>query len=60
MRPGKISVNQWNADAAEAMRILEQAERGKLTDDEMRHGFGNFEKSRWASRDDLSIGFFID
>lgn len=32
----KISLNEWNAAVAEAMRILEQSESGELTDDEMR------------------------
>ena len=35
----KISVNEWNAGVAEAMRILEQSESGELTDDEMRAQF---------------------
>ena len=35
----KISVNEWNAAVAEAVRILEQAQRGELTDDEMRARF---------------------
>ena len=35
----KISVNEWNAAVAEAMRILEQSESGRLTDDEMRARF---------------------
>jgi len=35
----KISLNEWNAAVAEAMRILEQSESGELTDDEMRARF---------------------
>ena len=35
----KITLNEWNAGVAEAMRILEQSERGELTDDEMRARF---------------------
>lgn len=35
----KISLNEWNAAVAEAMRILEQSESGQLTDDEMRARF---------------------
>jgi len=35
----KISVNEWNAAVAEAMRIRELAESGQLTDDEMRTRF---------------------
>ena len=35
----KISVNEWNAAVAGAMRILEQSESGRLTDDEMRARF---------------------
>lgn len=35
----KISLNEWNAAVAEAMRILEQSESGELTDDEMRAQF---------------------
>ena len=35
----KINVNEWNAAVAEAMRILELAECGKLTDDEMKTRF---------------------
>ena len=33
---GKISVAEWNAAVAEAMKVLEQAERGELADDEVR------------------------
>ena len=32
---GKISVDEWNAAVAQAMRVLEQVERGELADDEM-------------------------
>ena len=35
----KITLNEWNAGVAEAMRILEQSERGELTDDEMKARF---------------------
>lgn len=35
----KISVNEWNAAVAEAVRILELSESGQLTDDEMRARF---------------------
>lgn len=38
----KISVDEWNTSVAEAMRVLEQAERGELTDDEMRTQFRAF------------------
>lgn len=38
----KISVDEWNTSVAEAMRVLEQAERGELTDDEMRTRFRAF------------------
>ena len=36
---GKISIDEWNTAVAEAMRILEQADRGELTDDEMKARF---------------------
>ena len=39
---GKISVDEWNAAVAQAMQVLEQAERGELTDDEMRERFRKF------------------
>ena len=35
----KISVDEWNAAVAEAMKILEMSERGELTDDEMKARF---------------------
>ena len=35
----KISLNEWNAGVAEAIRIRELSESGKLTDDEMRERF---------------------
>ena len=38
----KISVDEWNAAVAEAMAVLEQAERGELSDDEMRARFREF------------------
>ena len=36
---GKISVDEWNAAVAKAMQVLEQVERGELTDDEMKERF---------------------
>ena len=39
---GKISVDEWNAAVAQAMQVLEQAERGELTDDEMKERFRKF------------------
>ena len=39
---GKISADEWNAAVAQAMQVLEQAERGELTDDEMRERFRKF------------------
>ena len=36
---GKISVDGWNAAVAQAMQILEQPERGEITDDEMKERF---------------------
>lgn len=38
----KISVDDWNTAVAEAMRVLEQTERGELTDDEMKARFAEF------------------
>lgn len=38
----KISVDEWNAAVAEAMKILEMSERGELTDDEMKARFETF------------------
>lgn len=37
---GKISVDQWNAAVAEAEELREQAERGELSDEEMRWELG--------------------
>ena len=39
---GKIGVDEWNAAVAKAMQVLEQAERGELTDDEMKERFREF------------------
>lgn len=39
---GKIGVDEWNAAIAKAMRVLEQTERGELTDDEMKERFLKF------------------
>lgn len=39
---GKISVDEWNTAVAQAMAALEQAERGELTDDEVRRRFAEF------------------
>ena len=39
---GKIGVDEWNAAVAQATQVLEQAERGELTDDEMRERFREF------------------
>lgn len=39
---GKISVEEWNAAVADAMRVLEQTERGELSDDEMKSRFAKF------------------
>ena len=33
---GKISVDEWNAAVARAMDLLDQSERGKLTDGELK------------------------
>lgn len=33
----KISVGEWNAAVAQAERLLEQAERGELTDMELKN-----------------------
>ncbi len=38
----KISVEEWNASVAEAMKVLEQSEQGKLDDEEMRSRFKEF------------------
>ena len=38
----KISVEEWNASVAEAMKVLEQTEQGKLNDEEMRKRFEAF------------------
>lgn len=38
----KISVDEWNTAVAKAMKILEQAERGELSDEEMRAQFREF------------------
>lgn len=38
----KISVEEWNAAVAEAMKVLEQAERGAFDDEEMRKRFAEF------------------
>ena len=38
----KISVEEWNAAVAEAMKVLEQSEQGKLDDEEMRSRFKEF------------------
>lgn len=35
----KISPDEWNTAVAEAMQILEQTERGELSDEEMRDRF---------------------
>ena len=39
---GKISADEWNAAVAKAMQVLEQTERGELTDDEMKERFREF------------------
>ena len=39
---GKIGVDEWNTAVAQAMQVLEQAERGEFTDDEMRERFRKF------------------
>ena len=39
---GKIGVDEWNAAVAQAMQVLEQAERGEFTDDEMKERFRKF------------------
>ena len=33
----KISVSEWNASVAQAERLLEQAERGELSDMELKN-----------------------
>ena len=38
----KISVEEWNAAVAEAMKVLEQSEHGKIDDEEMRKRFEAF------------------
>lgn len=38
----KISKDEWNAAVAEAMKVLEQAEQGKLDGEEMRKRFAEF------------------
>ena len=38
----KISVEEWNASVAEAMKVLEQSEQGKINDEEMRKRFEAF------------------
>ena len=38
----KISVAEWNAAVAEAMKVLEQSEQGKIDDEEMRNRFKEF------------------
>lgn len=38
----KISVDAWNTAVAEATKVLEQAERGELSDDEMKTRFAEF------------------
>ena len=38
----KISGDEWNAAVAEAMKVLEQTEQGKLNDEEMRKRFAEF------------------
>ena len=38
----KISVQEWNAAVAEAMKVLEQSEQGKINDEEMRKRFEAF------------------
>lgn len=38
----KISRDEWNAAVAEAMKVLEQTEQGKLNDEEMRKRFAEF------------------
>ena len=35
-------MDEWNAAVAKAMQVLEQAERGELTDDEMKERFREF------------------
>ena len=39
---GKIGADEWNAAVAKAMQVLERAERGEHTDDEMRERFREF------------------
>ena len=39
---GKIGVDEWNAAVAQAMQVLEQAERGEFTDDEMKKRLREF------------------
>ena len=38
----KISVKEWNAAVAEAMKVLEESEKGKFNDEEMRKRFKEF------------------
>ena len=38
----KISADEWNTAVAQAMQVLDQAERGELTDDEMKARFQKF------------------
>ena len=38
----KISVEEWNASVAEAMKVLEQSEQGQIDDEEMRKRFEAF------------------
>ena len=39
---GKISRDEWNTIVSQAQEVLDMAERGELTDEEMRNQFCKF------------------
>ncbi|MDO5595065.1 MAG: DUF6076 domain-containing protein, partial [Eubacteriales bacterium] len=39
---GKISKEEWNAVVSKAQEVLDMAEQGKLSDEEMRKRFSTF------------------
>ena len=39
---GKISADEWNTAVAQAQKVLDMAERGELSDEEMRGRFAAF------------------
>ena len=42
---GKISVDEWNAAVAQALEVKDRAERGELSDGEMKAAFEGWRNS---------------